>query len=149
MLPRDSSSGVSRSGGKIPRHAFRVRPARQRYSGDGVWRMDHSAARARRHACHVATDPRHGSIKVEVIFLFFLTHFYSRFYSFTFPITSLISLAFFFLFISLVFIIVLFSLPCHSCYSVISLFCSDLFPLSKVTLVFVLFITFIYKLDLF
>jgi len=85
----------------------------------------------------------------EVIFLIFLTHFYSRFYSFTFPITSLISLAFFFLFISLTFIIVLFSLPCHSCYSVISLFCSDLFPLSKVTLLFLLFIPVIYKLDLF
>jgi len=85
----------------------------------------------------------------EVIFLIFLTHFYSRFYSFTFPITSLISLASFFLFISLTFIIVLFSLPCHSCYYVISLFCSDLFPLSKVTLVFLLFIPVIYKLDLF
>jgi len=41
-----------------------VGAARQRYSGDGVWHMDHSAARARRRACHVATDPRHGSIKV-------------------------------------------------------------------------------------
>ena len=30
----------------------------------------------------------------EVIFLIFLTHFYSPFYSFTFPITSLISLFF-------------------------------------------------------
>jgi len=74
----------------------------------------------------------------KVIFLIFLTHSYSRFYSFTFPIISLISPFFFFLFISLTCIIDLFCLPGDSCSSVISLSFQMYFRYQKLLLFFFL-----------